>query len=402
MRSRLILAFGLLAVIVVGAFIGFRTISIHDLAEDDLRDQVGREALLLATLVESPDGLGDDGVTPQSLAPFAEPDRWVIVTTGDLAVTEAGGTGWDDADPSLAVTGSATVGETRVVVLAPERDVEEQVAAALPSLLVLGGVLVVFALLLGALIATGLSRPFAQLATAANALARGRSDVAPPTTRIAEAREIGTALVSAAAAHAESLRRERDLSLRASHELRTPLTSLRLVLHELTDRDDAPDDLLEVAAMAAKHVDRLDAAVDAVLEETRSHPVLQGAQLPLHLVVPALAQRWADTLALADVPLEAELLGDDDLLITPGPLEQLLDDVLQAVLTLRGRSVRLSIGESEGHLRVTVRVGEPAVPQASLAATHLRRATEVADTVGGRVGGDLADEQGLVVVLPGR
>ena len=51
MRSRLTLAFGLLGVIVVATFILFRAVTITDLAEDDVRRQVQREALVTATLL---------------------------------------------------------------------------------------------------------------------------------------------------------------------------------------------------------------------------------------------------------------------------------------------------------------------------------------------------------------
>lgn len=298
---------------------------------------------------------------------------------------------------------SATVEAVTVEVAAPMREVDRLVSAALPSLLALGSALVVLAVVLGALVAAGLSRPFQQLAGAANALARGRSDLRIPRTRISEARAIGTALQGGAEQLRGSLERERALALRASHELRTPLTGLRLALHELTDRDDAPPDLVEAAEVAARHVDRLDRAVGEVLEDTRNHPVVAGAQLPLSLVAPALAQRWADTLSVADVEIEAELLGDGSLVVTPGPLEQLLDEVLAAVLAHRGRAVRLALDGEERHVRVTVQVLASSVhdptPEAERA---LLRARAVAETVGGRIAGSVVAEDGLSVVLPRR
>ena len=121
---------------------------------------------------------------------------------------------------------SATVEAVTVEVAAPMREVDRLVSAALPSLLALGSALVVLAVVLGALVAAGLSRPFQQLAGAANALARGRSDLRIPRTRISEARAIGTALQGGAEQLRGSLERERALALRASHELRTPLTCL--------------------------------------------------------------------------------------------------------------------------------------------------------------------------------
>jgi signal transduction histidine kinase len=269
-----------------------------------------------------------------------------------------------------------------------------------PSLLALGAILVVVAVLVGVLVATRLARPFAELAEAANALARGRFDLRLPATRVAEARAISEALEGAADQLRGSLERERDLALRASHELRTPLTSLSLALHDLVDRDDAPADLVEAAALAARTVERLDRAVGDVLEETRNHPVVPGAHLPLSLVVPALAQRWADTLALAGVGVEVELLGDASLALTPGPLEQVLDDVLLAVLGQQGQQVRLTVEGAERHLRVTVRVEGSLSSSAD--APALERARGVVATLGGRTSGDTGTADGLVVVLPRR
>ena len=370
MRSRLTLAFGLLGVIVVATFILFRAVTITDLAEDDVRRQVQREALVTATLLGQ--GLSADQPPPsaEALAPFALPDRSVAVSIEGQGSTVATGPQWREEDRGDAITASATVEAVTVEVAAPMREVDRLVSAALPSLLALGSALVVLAVVLGALVAAGLSRPFQQLAGAANALARGRSDLRIPRTRISEARAIGTALQGGAEQLRGSLERERALALRASHELRTPLTGLRLALHELTDRDDAPPDLVEAA---------------------RNHPVVAGAQLPLSLVAPALAQRWADTLSVADVEIEAELLGDGSLVVTPGPLEQLLDEVLAAVLAHRGRAVRLALDGEERHVRVTVQVLASSVHDPT-----------PAETVGGRIGGSVVAEDGLSVVLPRR
>ncbi|WP_300402580.1 histidine kinase dimerization/phospho-acceptor domain-containing protein [uncultured Nocardioides sp.] len=403
MRSRLTLAFGLLGVVVVATFILFRAVTITDLAEDDVRRQVQREALVTATLLGQ--GLSADQPPPsaEALGPFALPDRSVAVSIEGQGSTVATGPQWREEDRGDAITASATVEAVTVEVAAPMREVDRLVSAALPSLLALGSALVVLAVVLGALVAAGLSRPFQQLAGAANALARGRSDLRIPRTRISEARAIGTALQGGAEQLRGSLERERALALRASHELRTPLTGLRLALHELTDRDDAPPDLVEAAEVAARHVDRLDRAVGEVLEDTRNHPVVAGAQLPLSLVAPALAQRWADTLSVADVEIGAELLGDGSLVVTPGPLEQLLDEVLAAVLAHRGRAVRLALDGEERHVRATVQVLASSVhdptPEAERA---LLRARAVAETLGGRIAGSLVAEDGLSVVLPRR
>lgn len=400
MRSRLTVAFGLLAVMVVGAFVAFRIVSITDLAEDAVRQQAQHEALVVATLLGEGLEPGDGAPPPAALAPFAVPDRQVSVSIADGPTSVAEGGQWAEDDEEDAITERATVGQVTATVRVPRDQVEGQVSSALPSLLALAAALVALAVTLGTLVASGISRPFAELAEAANALARGRSDLRVPRTRIGEARAIGTALEGAAEQLRASLRRERDLALRASHELRTPLTSLSLALHDLTDRDDAPADLVEAAELAARHVERLDRAVGEVLEETRRHPVVAAAQLPLSLVVPALAQRWANTLSLAEVALEAELAGDASLEVTPGPLEQILEEVLLAVLACGGHATRLVVEGSDRHVRVTITV-DGAVNETAEGGP-LERAGTVVDTVGGRMSGDLGSAKGLALVLPRR
>ena len=171
MRSRLTLAFGLLGVVVVATFILFRAVTITDLAEDDVRRQVQREALVTATLLGQ--GLSADQPPPsaEALGPFALPDRSVAVSIEGQGSTVATGPQWREEDRGDAITASATVEAVTVEVAAPMREVDRLVSAALPSLLALGSALVVLAVVLGALVAAGLSRPFQQLAGAANALA---------------------------------------------------------------------------------------------------------------------------------------------------------------------------------------------------------------------------------------
>lgn len=402
MRPRLTLAFGLLALLVVVAFVSFRTLTISDLAEEDLRSQVQREAMVLASVLADGSPTITTPPSADALTPYSAPDRRVIVTMPDGRSTQATGPQWEGEAAADAVIGRVSVDGITVEVDAPQQQVDQDVAAAIPSLLVLGAMLVLLAVVLGALVASRLSRPFVQLAAAANALARGRFDLSLPDTRIEEARAIGVALEGGALQLEQSLRREHDLALRASHELRTPLTALRLELYDLTDSDDASPELVAAADRAAGHVDRLDEAVGALLEETRAHPVVLTAQVPLRLVVTALARRWSDTLDLAGVAFEADLLGDVEIEVTPGPLEQILDDVLLESLVHQGRHVRLVV-EGGQQLRITVAVEAASVaPGDDAPSGPLQRARAVVETVGGRMSGDLTMPTGLVVIVPKR
>ncbi|MGA8846526.1 MAG: HAMP domain-containing protein [Nocardioides sp.] len=402
MRPRLTLAFGLLTLLVVVVFVSLRSLTISDLAEQNLRSQVFREAMVLASVLAEDSSTLTTPPSVAALTPYSAPDRRVTVTMPDGQSAQATGAEWEDAAAADAVIGRLSINGVTVEVDAPQQQVDRDVAAAIPSLLALGTMLVLLAIVLGAVVAGRLARPFVQLAAAANALARGRYDLHLPDTRIKEARAIGVALEGGAMQLEQSLRREQDLALRASHELRTPLTALRLELYDLVDCDDVSPELVAAADRATGHIDRLDQAVGALLEETRTHPVVATAQVGLGPVVAALARRWSSTLDLAGVAFEAELLGDTAIDVTPGPLEQILDGILLESLAHRGSQVRLVV-EGGGHIRITViveaasvaaRIGGPSSP--------LERARAVVETVGGRMSGGLTMPSGLIVIVPKR
>lgn len=404
MRARLTAAFGLLGALLVVALVGFRALTIADLAEDDLRADLDREARLVATVVAAGfarDAQEGDAPTEAELAAYAAPDRLVSVVLPGGGTLEARGPEWTEGPDPLR--GAATVDQVVAEVSAPAGAVDDEVARALPSLLALGGVLVLLALLVGYLVADRLSRPFVQLAGAAGALARGRLDLRLPRTRVLEARTLADALRASADRLEESLRRERDLALRASHELRTPLTGLRLELDDLRHRDDVPPDLAGAAEAALARIDGLDRAVEAVVQEARSHPVVAEAQLPLAQVAPDVARRWSDALGLAGTDLEVDLTGDTAVPLTPGPLEQLLDELLVEVLAHRPAGAQLGLEGGAQHLRVTVRLdgaGERREVRPGVA--PLDRVRRLVETLGGRVSGDLVGPRGLVVLVPQR
>ena len=109
MRSRLTLSFGLLAVLIVGAFVGFRVLSITDLAEDAVREQAQHEALVVATLLGEGLEPGAEAPAPAALAPFALPDRQVVVTLADGSTSTTQGELWTAADERDALGARATV-----------------------------------------------------------------------------------------------------------------------------------------------------------------------------------------------------------------------------------------------------------------------------------------------------
>src|SRR5690606_34813445 len=119
--------------------------------------------------------------------------------------------------------------------LSRSRDlINQRISDALVPLIAVGLGLTVLAAGFGYVIARRLSRPFGELAVAAERLGSGRFDVDPPHYKIPEAEAIGDALRGSSERLAELVRREREFAANASHQLRTPITALRLELEDLS------------------------------------------------------------------------------------------------------------------------------------------------------------------------
>lgn len=205
----------------------------------------------------------------------------------------------------------------------------------------LGMLLVLFALaagLAGYVMSRWLSAPFSRLAGAAAMLGRGRFDLELPRNRIPEAQAVSSALEASAAALREQLTREQQFSTHASHVLRTPLTSLRLHLEEL-DLSDLDPDSRETARRCLRSVAQLDQVVVDLVDITRRGSVMSGAEIPLRELATSSAQRWADVLIQRGCGFSAAVEGDLDLTITPGPVEFVLDVLLEQVRAQSDRAI---------------------------------------------------------------
>lgn len=246
-------------------------------------------------------------------------------------------------------------------------------------------VALVAATVLGYAVAHGLSRPFRRLAAAGTSLGRGRFDLDLPRTRVPEARAIASALELSAAQLRERLARDRDFGQRASHELRTPLTSLRFRLEELADDPGLSDASRAAAEGGLRAVAQLDVAAGALVESTGRTVLVAGAAVPLHDLATQVAQRWADVLDESDRELTAAVVGDTELIFTPGPVEQVLDLLLTDLVAREAGSVRLVFEGAASRLQVDVTCtrpdGRPAAPRLPAAAG----VDTLLDAVGGRL-----------------
>lgn len=393
MRTRLTAGFAVILLVVVGAFLVARSVSTEDALREDLRDRLSEEARLLGIAV----GVRISGTastpTVAELASYAGEQREVQVTLPGGAVLSTEDV---DAIEGEVLRGAARVGEVAVVVSAPAALAEEEAAQLAPGRYLLAGVLALLGIGAAGLLVQREVAPLAAAARAARALQRGRLSLRLPRDGSPEVRDLSRALAGAAQQRSDLLRRDRDLALRASHEVRTPLTVMRLRLEELQLRDDLPADARDDVAHCAATVVDLDRAVAAVLAEVRTPPVVDGGQVSLADVVGAAAATWSDALGLGGAEVEVRVVGDLSATVTAGPLEQLLDDLLQAVQPVRTGRVVLEVHGGE-HVRVVV----AAPPGSSLDARALDRARSVVEVLGGRCTGSPTDD-GLTAVVPRR
>ncbi|MGZ5404333.1 MAG: sensor histidine kinase [Nocardioides sp.] len=393
MRERLAGAFVLLAVAVLVLVVTIRTWALDDLVRDqEQAERDDRADLIASVLVERVEsggfvtaalltGLVDDHSRLEYVGPDGES---IVATGGEYAGSE---------DP-LSVELEA--GDGRVLLTSDPRDIDDVSSRQFTSMLMLALLVTILAGLAGWWLAARLTAPFAALAGAAAALGRGRFDLTLPDTRIPEAQAIGQALKVSAAQIESRLARERDFAEYASHELRTPLTALHLELEDLTLRDDVPEDAKAAARRCLQRVDDVNAAAGELVSITRQGALVEGGAVALSDLATHVTQMWADRLADDQRTVTAHADGDLDATFTPGPVEQVLELVLDDIVGGSG-PVRLRFVGDDSHVRVTV------PPHLASPAPHpgLTEARQLAESQGGRITGDL-DDTGLDILLPRR
>ena len=240
-----------------------------------------------------------------------------------------------DAD-AQDVSASSDVGDATVTLVQDETVTAAVLDQARGPLIALMVGLLALAAVIGLAMASALSRPFRELAESAAALGRGRFDIEPPRSRIPEVVSISDSLRASSQRLQKSLRRDRDFFHHASHVLRTPLTGMRLELEELTLRRDLDDDVRRTTSRCLSDVERLDCTIAELLEFARGRALVEGAEVSLLALGSHIAQRWRGQLPESR-EVKAFMDSGPEMLLTPGPVEQLLDSVLRDVTRVRRR-----------------------------------------------------------------
>lgn len=411
MRGRLTLAFvGLALVIVVVAGV-VRAVTLGNIVHASETDDLQQQALAVGRVVEGLEQSGRE-VDAAALSDLVAPHVRLVVARPGAADVVVEGADFDAASVDVLATGTA--GDATVTLVQDATVAEEVLDRTRGPLIALMVVLVALAAVLGLAMASALARPFRELAESAAALGRGRFDIEPPRSRIPEVVSISDSLRASAVRLQKSLRRDREFFHHASHVLRTPLTGMRLELEELTLRPDLDADVRRTTGRCLADVERLDRTIAELLAFARGRTLVEGAEVTLLALGSQIARRWRSQLPEGR---EVTVFVDSgtEMLLTPGPVEQLLDSVLRDVCESGGGPVVIHFAGQDEHVRVTVRSG-PTAPVAvssgsvALAAdvrtrrgmrTNADVARTITEVLGGRYAGDATADK-LEILLPRR
>ena len=350
MRGRLTLAFvGLALVIVVVAGV-VRAITLGNIVHTAETEDLQQQALVVGRVLT---GLEESGrpVDSTTLAALLAPHVRLVLERPGADPLTVDGSAFDPTAPD--VRAATAVGDATVTLVQDASVADRVTGRARGPLVALLAGLVVLAGVIGLALATALSRPFRGLADSAAALGRGRFDIEPPRSRIPEVVSISESLCASSRRLQRSLSRDRDFFHHASHVLRTPLTGMRLELEELTLRTDLEDDVHRTTTRCLRDVERLDHTIAELLDFARGRALVEGAEVSLLALGSQIARRWRGRLP-EHRDVRAYVDSGPDMLLTPGPVEQLLDSVLRDVSESSSGPVTIRFAGQDEHLRVTV------------------------------------------------
>jgi signal transduction histidine kinase len=211
--------------------------------------------------------------------------------------------------------GTQAVGAVRVT--QSIQAIENSVSRSLLGLGALALLVFAFALMVGWLLATRISRPITELEEAAAAFASGGGEqVEVPLEGSREQRSLALSFNEMTARVERLLALQEEFVADASHQLRTPLTGVRLRLENLSEemaRGGRPDAGEVEAAM--EELDRLSNIVDQLLVLSRAGEYdVPGETLDLAELVRETGSRWSSSLPGGQI----EVSGLDDPDSPPG------------------------------------------------------------------------------------
>ncbi|MBA3021695.1 HAMP domain-containing sensor histidine kinase [Propionicimonas sp.] len=399
MRRQISLLLAVISTAIVVSFVIPLLLLVRTLAEDRGMAAASQQANTIAVLVSS---LHDDPRLAEVIQPSLE--RSAAQTSVVLADGQVLGVRWDDAatDPAYlqAKQGQAfsvhdaAGGRVYVpvlvdggVVVVRSAMTADQLAEGVPlawaSIIGLGLLLSGVAVLVGAQVGRGISRPLLSVAETAHRLREGDLAARAPLAGPRETVELGSALNGLADRIETLLTAERDNVRGLAHRLRTPVTALRLEAEHVSDP--------QLRAGLADSVVGLQTAIDEVVREAQ-RPLREDlpGSCDAVAVVSARAEFWrplaedqgrAFTVSLPDgrvrVGLSALDMGD--------VVDICLDNIFAHTPDGIAFAINLSVGMGRVELAVTdegpgfpVKPGEPKPGTSGMGLQIVRRLVEAA------------------------
>ncbi len=389
MRRRLLASYLAVALLVLALLEIPLAISYAENERRELTDKVERDTVALATLVE--DSLEHGTPIPAQVRRVAA--DYDADTGGRVLVVDAHGGALLDTAPTQSrdfssrieieralageiATGtrtSRTLGTDLLYVAVPVASsgvVHGAVRVTYPMSAVVARIhrywsvlaLIALAVLaVAVVIAFALARwvvgPLDRLERAADAIGTGDLQVRAPVEGPPEVRRLAETFNATVAKVDVLVRSQDEFVADASHQLRNPLAALRLRLENL-DRDVAPGGRRELEG-ALGEVERLSALVDALLTLARAD---RAAAAPRPVDVAAVVRdRVAAFAPYADerrVRLEETTQPGVAALMTPGRLEQVLDNLLANALDHSPPSTTVTVSASRRGEVTEIRVAD--------------------------------------------
>ena len=274
--------------------------------------------------------------------------------------TVSGSTPGNDANPVAAspVSEGDRV-EGVVVVMRLDDPVERRIVRLWLGLGALSAVALAIAVLLAAVAARWVGRPLRGLEATAQRLADGQlGERAVAGSGPPEVRELAEAFNAMAGRLEALVYGSRAVVADVSHQLRTPLAAMRLRLELLREDLDGRGDDDVTAALA--EIDRLSRLVDGLLAVARAENA-DVAPRPIDVtqVVDERRQAWQPVADERAVTIDVAMPGEASFAaVTPGHLEQVLDNVIDNALDALPPGGRIDIAVSDTHGRITVTIAD--------------------------------------------
>jgi signal transduction histidine kinase len=399
MRNRLVAAFVGLTLAVIALYGVPRAIWLSDAVRSESRSSVGRTADYVRATVEAVLSDGEP-VTDEVLGRVLDEGERAEYVSAAGRVQVFPPTGVADPDDPSATR--ALVGGGSVTVTLDAAVVDAQVRDAVTPLLLIGIALVPVAALAGLVWARRLSRPFAELAAAAERMGTGRLEIELPHYRIPEAEAIARSLASSAAQLDAMIRREREVAVHASHQLRTPITALRLTLEDLALWPETTPEVADELNRIIVEVDRFSEAVTALLEDSRQGRMQGAEELDLSEVVQDAVVRWTPVVEAVGLRMVAAPLPAVPARLSRVAVTQVVDLVLQHACEVAADTISVRLADRGSHVALDVAFA-PRRQELRGAPAEVARmeATDVAASLGGRLSVEDDPERcSLVLMLP--